>query len=166
MTHAWCHDIARDASVRAAEDGRDRPLPTLGEAIDEQTKHAAMLAGIKDGFVRLDGLWKRMTDEELRKALEIPKSVFASSAVDHKNKGVRMTKSDRQAADYRAESIAAVTERRSSDARGEEMSQGLRTERVVLEVTHDLDARLSDWIVEVVDESLGLMESVRVVDRN
>jgi hypothetical protein len=40
---------------------------------------------------------------------------------------------------------------------------GMRTERITLEVTHDLDARLSDWIVEVVDESLGLMESVRVV---
>jgi hypothetical protein len=40
----------------------------------------------------------------------------------------------------------------------------MRTERVTLEVTHDLDARLSDWIVEVVDESLGIMESVRVVD--
>ena len=33
MTHAWCHDIARDAAVRAVEDGRDRPLPTLEEAI-------------------------------------------------------------------------------------------------------------------------------------
>jgi BMFP domain-containing protein YqiC len=58
-----------------------------------------------------------------------PKSVSASSAVDHENKG-----------------------------------DGMRTERVTLEVTHDLDARLADWIVEVVDESLGLMESVRVVE--
>jgi hypothetical protein len=33
MTHAWCHDIARDAAVRAAEDGRTGPRPTLGEAI-------------------------------------------------------------------------------------------------------------------------------------
>ena len=31
--HAWCHDTARDAAVRAAEDGRTGPLPTLGEAI-------------------------------------------------------------------------------------------------------------------------------------
>jgi len=29
----WCKDIARDAAVRAAEDGRTEPLPTLGEAI-------------------------------------------------------------------------------------------------------------------------------------
>jgi hypothetical protein len=45
-----------------------------------------------------------------------------------------------------------------------EGQSGLRTERITLELTHDLDARLSDWIVEVVDESLGLMESVRVVE--
>lgn len=38
MEHAWCHDITRDAAVRAAEDGRDRPLPTLGEAIAAVTK--------------------------------------------------------------------------------------------------------------------------------
>ena len=30
---AWCKDTARDAAVRAAEDGRTGPLPTLGECI-------------------------------------------------------------------------------------------------------------------------------------
>ena len=34
VEHAWCHDIDRDAAVRAAEDGRTGPLPTLGECID------------------------------------------------------------------------------------------------------------------------------------
>ena len=48
--------------------------------------------------------------------------------------------------------------------RQEATVSGLRTERITLEVTHDLDARLSDWIVDVVDESLGMMESVRVVE--
>jgi len=154
--HAWCHDIARDAAVRAAEDNRTGPLPTLAEAIDEQTKHAAMLAGIKDGFVRLDGLWKRMTDEELRKALEIPKSVFASSAPDHENKGDDMaTKSEMQAADYRAEAIA-VRERRSEQTKGDEMSQGLRKERVTLEITG-----APGWKVNVTGSDV---ESVRVVD--
>jgi len=33
MTHAWCSDPSRDESVRAAEDGRTGPLPTLAEAI-------------------------------------------------------------------------------------------------------------------------------------
>jgi hypothetical protein len=33
MDHAWCHDTERDAAVRAAEDGRTKPLPTLDEPI-------------------------------------------------------------------------------------------------------------------------------------
>jgi hypothetical protein len=94
MTHAWCHDIARDAAVRAAEDGRDRPLPTLAEAI--------------------------------------------------------------------ARPFADAAERASKVSKTGEGQSGMRTERITLELTHDLDARLSDWIVEVVDDSLGLMESVRV----
>jgi len=32
--HAWCHDVARDEAVRAAEDGRDRPLTTLEQCIE------------------------------------------------------------------------------------------------------------------------------------
>jgi hypothetical protein len=41
MTHAWCFDPLRDAAVRAAEDGRDRPLPTLAEAIASPFADAA-----------------------------------------------------------------------------------------------------------------------------
>jgi len=98
----------------------------------------------------------------------IPKSVSASSAVEHENKGESMaTKRDEQAADYRAEAIARpfaeAAERSSTVSEKGEGQSGMRTERITLEVTHDLDARLSDWIVEVVDESLGLMESVCVV---
>ena len=33
MTHAWCSDPSRDAAVRAAEDNRAGPLPTLDDAI-------------------------------------------------------------------------------------------------------------------------------------
>ena len=33
MSHPWCCDIPRDEAVRAAEDGRTGPLPTLDEAI-------------------------------------------------------------------------------------------------------------------------------------
>ena len=122
--HAWCHDIARDAAVRAVEDGRNRPLPTLGEAIAASFPCAAcggygMDHRCKESCEECDGEGRAM----------LPKSVSASSAVEHENKG-----------------------------------DGMRTERVTLEVTHDLDARLCDWIVEVVDESLGLMESVRVVN--
>jgi hypothetical protein len=41
MTHAWCSDPLRDAAVRAAEDNRNRPLPTLGEAIASPFADAA-----------------------------------------------------------------------------------------------------------------------------
>jgi hypothetical protein len=62
-----------------------------------------------------------------------------------------------------ARPFADAAERSSTVSKTAEPQSGIRTERITLEVTHDLDARLSDWIVEVVDESLGLMESVRVV---
>ena len=90
--HAWCRDIPRDEAVRAAEDGRSGPLPTLEKV------------------------------------------------------------------------IAAVTERRPVQPGGGGNVTGLRTERVTLEITHDLDAPPGEWIVQVIDESLGLMESVRVVE--
>ncbi len=41
MDHAWCNDVARDAAVRAAEDGRTGPLPTLKECIAAITNHDA-----------------------------------------------------------------------------------------------------------------------------
>jgi hypothetical protein len=41
MDHAWCHDVARDAAVRAAEDGRTGPLPTLEKAIASPFADAA-----------------------------------------------------------------------------------------------------------------------------
>jgi hypothetical protein len=63
-----------------------------------------------------------------------------------------------------ASPFAEAAERSSTMSKTGERQSGTRTERITLEVTHDLDARLSDWIVEVVDESLGLMESVRVVE--
>jgi len=37
----WCKDIARDAAVRAAEDGRTGPLPTLEQAIARPFAEAA-----------------------------------------------------------------------------------------------------------------------------
>jgi hypothetical protein len=39
--HAWCSDPSRDAAVRAAEDGRTAPLPTLAEAIARPFAEAA-----------------------------------------------------------------------------------------------------------------------------
>jgi hypothetical protein len=45
MTHAWCSDPSRDAAVRAAEDGRDRPLPTLEQCIEQQKQTARPCGG-------------------------------------------------------------------------------------------------------------------------
>jgi hypothetical protein len=100
MTHAWCHDIDRDAAVRAAEDNRTGPLPTLGECID--------------------GMF--------------PKSGSASSAVEQENKG-----------------------------------DGMRTERVVLEITQFNDGGYKpasewDWDFFLRGEALTHGESVRVVE--
>jgi hypothetical protein len=105
MTHAWCSDVSRDAAVRAAEDGRTGPLPTLGECIE--------------------GMF--------------PKSGSASSAVEHENKGDGMA------------------------------TDGLRTERVVLEITQFNNSGYKpasewDWDFFLRGEALTDGESVRVVE--
>lgn len=86
-THAWCKSPARDEAVRAAEDGRAGPLPTLEQCI-EQAKQAAMTAGVKKAFIQSDTGWVPLTREHLHRLEQmIPKSVSASSAVEHENKG-------------------------------------------------------------------------------
>ena len=110
--HAWCRDVARDAAVRAAEDGRDRPLPTLEECIE-----TAFSAGVRDSFRKVEEAWAM-----------IPKSVSASSAPEQENKG-----------------------------------DGMRTERVTLEITHDESFSVSHWSwVTILRIKSG--ESVRVVE--
>lgn len=97
--HAWCSDPARDEAVRAVEDGRMGPLPTLEECIE--TARAMM-----------------------------PKSGSATSAPEPENK-----------------------------------VDGMRTERVTLDVTHgsSLSAVMWNWR-GIVHESLRCGESVRVVE--
>jgi len=95
VEHAWCHDIARDAAVRAAEDGRTGPLPTLGEAI--------------------------------------------------------------------AGPFAEAAERSSTVSETGEGQSGLRTERVVLEITHDgKHGPVSTWPFECGSHGKG----VRVVEED
>jgi hypothetical protein len=103
MTHAWSTDPARDAAVRAAEDGRTGPLPTLEQCIEGM----------------------------------IPKTASGSSPVDHENKGDCMA------------------------------TDGLRTERVTLQVTHKgTSGPVSTWpfgdLLDCYDDG----ESVRVVDED
>jgi len=133
--HAWCHDTARDAAVRAAEDNRTGPLPTLGEAIvlafgfdkasaqracdevkswpDDVQKDCRFFLGdsLEQGVKRLKALvevWRFGKGlMAARYPAMIPKSVSASSAPEQENKGDGMA------------------------------TDGLRTERVTLEVTYN-----------------------------
>ena len=124
--HAWCSDPARDEAVRAAEDGRSGQLPTLEECIERQ-KHAAMKAGVVNGFVIAEGA-----------VAMIPKSVSATSAPEQENKGDGMA------------------------------TNGLRTDRVTLEITQRADRfqELAAWdwprVLDGLDRVRG--ESVRVVE--
>ena len=134
MDHAWCHDVSRDAAVRAAEDGRTGPLPTLEEAIalafgcdkasaqracdevnswpDDVQKDCRFFLGnlLEQGVERLQALieawrWGKGLLAARYPAM-IPKSGSASSEPDHENKGDGMA------------------------------DNGLRTERVVIEIEH------------------------------
>jgi hypothetical protein len=152
----WCKDTARDEAVRAAEDNRTSPLPTLEEAI------AAPFACAACGGFGMDHRCKESCDEcDGSGRAMFPKSVSATSAPEHENKGVRMTKSDRQAADYRAEATAQPAP---------EATNGMRTERVTLEITRPVianypaPARHWMWQHVLRDVVRGDRESVRVVD--
>ena len=124
MTHAWCSDPSRDAAVRAAEDNRTEPLPTLAEAI------AAPFACTSCGGFGMDHRCRESCKEcDGSGRAMFPKSGSASSAVDQENKG-----------------------------------NGMRTERVTLEVTSAHDERLADCIVESIGDCLLHGESVRVVE--
>jgi hypothetical protein len=120
----WCKDTARDAAVRAAEDNRTEPLPTLAEAI------AAPFACTSCGGFGMDHRCRESCKEcDGSGRAMFPKSGSASSAVDQENKG-----------------------------------NGMRTERVTLEVTSAHDERLADCIVESIGDCLLHGESVRVVE--
>ena len=151
--HPWCFDPSRDEAVRAAEDGRSGPLPTLAECIERQ-KHTAMTAGVKEGFVKADGEWKRLTDDELRQLLVIPKSVSASSAVEPENKGDSMATNGLR------------TERVEIDL---PPSPEPSVARVTLEFSGRLRAAPSQWPWDLILSGACVVrsepgESVRVVD--
>ena len=85
MTH-WCRDISRDEAVRAAEDGRSGPLPTLEEAIAA----ASPLPGRVEGTHWAD--WERLRDErdtlkarvaELESAAKLAPAANADGGSNH-----------------------------------------------------------------------------------
>ena len=149
--HSWCCDVPRDEAVRAAEDGRDGPLPTLEEAIAEPFAESRgqsdlerlradadcllrLFQGQANDFAEVLSVVGRIDARVGRMERMLPKIGSSTSAPEHENKGNDMA------------------------------PNGLRTERVTLEVTYDLDAPLGEWIVQVLAPYLGFGESVRVVD--
>jgi hypothetical protein len=54
--HAWCRDPSRDERVRAAEDGRAEPLPTLEEAIADMIPKSVSASSPVDQENKGDGM--------------------------------------------------------------------------------------------------------------
>jgi hypothetical protein len=170
MKHAWCHDIARDEAVRAAEDNRTGPLPTLEEAI------AAPFACAACGGFGMDHRCKASCEEcDGEGRAMIPKSVSGSNTVEHENKGESMrekgTKRDEQAAAYRAEAIARpfaeAAERSSTVSETGEGQSGMVVSRVTLEITTFPACVPAVWPWRKIMGGMAWIhpgESVRVVD--
>jgi hypothetical protein len=93
-THSWCKSPSRDEAVRASEDNRTGPLPTLADVIAEP-------------FADSQGKCESM----------IPKTVSASSAVEPENKGNGMRPPTTKTATVEND-LAGVTKRRPPDPRG------------------------------------------------
>ena len=87
--HAWSDDPARDRAVRLAEDGVDRRA-TLEECIAGVFTAKPREIG-KELVERFQRIAKMMQSGEIEmpvgKPSIIPKTVSASSAADHENKG-------------------------------------------------------------------------------
>jgi hypothetical protein len=149
MKHALWRDTARDESVRAALEH----LRSLAHDHYQEFEDLVAIVG------RINARLERLEE--------------ASSTVDHENKGVRMTKSDRQAAEYRAEAIASpfanTAERSSTVSKTGEGQSGRRTERVTLQFEVERGSPPSEWPWSYIlsrSDALKMRpgESVRVVE--
>jgi len=121
MTH-WCHDVARDAAVRAAEDGRSGPLPTLGEAIARPFAEAAERSStVSETGEGQSGLrTERVVLEITYGGTCVPIEVFASNCVQST---LRALHGDR------GESVRVVDEP-SSEADAEMLRRALATSEI------------------------------------
>ncbi len=86
MTHAWCKDVARDERVRAAEDGRTAPLPTLKECIAAPFRRDTCRMCHGAGFVAERGTRGWFICDLCNGTGGVPRTASASSAVEHENK--------------------------------------------------------------------------------
>jgi len=134
VEHAWCHDVARDAAVRAAEDKRTEPLPTLGEAIAGMFPKSGSASSAVDHENKGDGMATDRVMLEDRITLEFsfdhrsnfrPKEWAATFLPGAVSQGisVRVVDEDREAADrvsreegYRVLLEEVLTTRNERDA--------------------------------------------------
>jgi len=142
MEHAWCSDVARDAAVRAAEDAAAAELLTRPDHRELPAAVEYLRSMLHDHLEAFGGLVEivgRINARLERLEAMFPKSVSASSAVEQENKGDGMA------------------------------TDGLRTERVTLEVTYRCQTPPSAWhwndVITSPMVTLKPGESVRVVEQ-
>ena len=114
-THPWCKSPCRDEAVRAAEDNRTGPLPTLEDVIARP-------------FANTQG-----TCEQSAPAPPFAQPAKCSPAVSETGETQSRLRTER------------VTERRPPQPGGGGNVTDLRTERVTLEVTHSVPVAKWDW---------------------
>jgi hypothetical protein len=177
--------------VRAAEDGRSGPLPTLEQAIvlafgfdkasaqracdevkswpEDVQKDCRFFLGdsLEQGVERLKALveaWRYGKGlMAARYPAMIPKSVSASSAPEQENKGDGMRPPTTKTATVEND-FADAAERSTTVNKTAEPQSGMRTERVTVEVTYDHGAQGHPRSWDWSTMVLDEGESVRVVE--
>ncbi len=168
MEHAWCHDIARDAAVRAADDGRTAPLPTLAECIDGMFPKGGSASSAVDHENKGDGMrTERVTIEE-RITLEFsfdhrsnfrPKEWAATFLPGAVCQGIYVRVVEEPLSDAWAQRLNGLTAERDAAIRERDAYQGeyykLRAARITQSLTADRFAsavREADSLRARVDE--------------
>ncbi len=82
MEHAWCRDVTRDEAVRAAEDGRDRPLPTLAECIDGMFPKSGSATSAAEQENKGDGM---ATDGMRTERVTLEERITLEFSFDHRS---------------------------------------------------------------------------------
>ena len=107
MGHAWCHDVARDEQVRAAEDGRDRPLPTLGECIDGMFPKSVSASSAVDHKNKGDGMRTERVTLEVEIERGSPPSEWPWSYILSRSDALKMRPGESvRVVDTHAEAVA------------------------------------------------------------
>ena len=147
--HAWCLDPARDEAVRAAEDGRDGPLPTLEEAIAGVTNRRPVDAGgggNVTGGLRTERVTLEVTHEHLSHASALDWPYMVANYFHRNGESVRVIEEVHfdDLAQVAMERDAAIRER--DTLRAERITQALTADRFAAAVAEAdrLKARVAE----------------------